>query len=61
MLSLLFSMAQREHLERDIAFLNGLLAKDGYHLFLRELLIEARRKMEEELRELDSSTPEAAA
>jgi len=54
-------MAQREHLERDIAFLNGLLAKDGYHLFLRELLIEARRKMEEELRELDSSTPEAAA
>ena len=54
-------MAQRENLERDIAFVNGLLAKDGYHLFLRELLIEAKRKMKEELRELDCSTPEAAA
>jgi hypothetical protein len=54
-------MDECKQLERDIAFVNGLLAKDGYHLFLRELLIEARRKMEEELRELDCSTPEAAA
>ena len=43
------AMDERKQLERDIAFANGLLAKDGYHPYMRELLIEAKQKMEEEL------------
>ena len=54
-------MNERKNLEHDIAFVDGLLAKDGYHPCLRELLIEAKRKMEEELRNLDHPKSELAA
>jgi hypothetical protein len=54
-------MHERKNLERDIAFVDGLLAKDGYHPRLRELLIEVKRKMQEDLRKLDRQKPEAAA
>jgi septation ring formation regulator EzrA len=51
---------ERKQIERDIAFVNGLLAKDGYHPYMRELLMEAKQRMEDELRELDSQLDSVA-
>ena len=40
---------QTKLLQQELSFVNGLLALDGYNPYLRELLSEAKREIEEEL------------
>jgi hypothetical protein len=54
-------MDQRTQLERDIAFVNGLLAVNGYHPFWKDLLLEAKQQMEQELSDLKAKRVDSAA
>jgi hypothetical protein len=47
-------MDRRAELQQDIAFADGLLARDGYDLTLRAALMIAKRQLEEELSNLDT-------
>lgn len=54
-------MDQRTQLERDIAFVNALLAVNGYHPYWKDLLHEAKQQMEDELSKLPAKKMDSAA
>ena len=54
-------MDQRTQLERDIAFINSLLAVNGYHPYWKDLLLEAKQQMEQELSKLPAKEIDSAA
>jgi hypothetical protein len=53
-------MSRRIQLERDIEYAEALLALNGYHPFLRELLIHAKQELEQELSQLETPMDSAA-
>jgi hypothetical protein len=53
-------MRRRVQLERDIQYAEALLELNGYHPFLRELLINAKQELEKELSELETPMDSAA-